>query len=140
DDASALHAATGKVAGPALRPMIATARRVDLGSAAELGEIADEGVLEHAALVQILNEGAVTLVVHGGYDILHTGNGSERLGTVNVPGDFIDSGDEGVEGDKADAGLAQAASEKTALPKAGHAVTLADFLRFLLEIECFTCL
>ena len=105
DDASAFHSASGEGNGPALRPMIAAAGRIDLWRTAKLSEGSDECAVEHAALEKIFEEGAVALIVHRRDDLFHTFDGSERLGTVDVPRDFIEDRDESVYGNEADAGF-----------------------------------
>src|SRR2546430_3673021 len=50
DDAASFDAAAGEINRPALRPMIASTSRIDFGRASELGEIADQSVVEHAAI------------------------------------------------------------------------------------------
>src|SRR5579885_1783091 len=126
DNASALHAAAGKINGPALRPVVASAGGVDLGGAAKFGEVANHGVAEHAALGEVLDEGAVALIVHGRDEVFHAGDGGEGFGAVDVPGDFVEDGDEGVDGDETHAGLDQTAGQEAALAEARHAVAFAD--------------
>src|SRR3712207_7957272 len=44
--------------------------------------------------------------------LLHAGDGGEGLAAVDVPGDLVEDGDEGVDGDEADAGLDEAAGQE----------------------------
>src|ERR1051326_5989656 len=133
--APAFDAATSERNGPALRPMVASAGRIDFRRAAKFGEGSYQRAVEHAALEKIFKKGAVALIIHGRDDVFHAFDGSERLRAVNVPGDFVEDRDEGVDSDEADAGFDQTTRKETALAEAGHAVTFANFLRFFGEIE-----
>ena len=135
DHAPAFDAAAGEIDRPALRPMIAAARGIDLGCATEFGKVADQCGVEQAALGEILNQRAVAPVIHRRDDFLHALDRSERFRAVNVPGDFIEDGDERVDGDKADAGLHQAPRQQTALAEASQAIAFADGLRLLGQVE-----
>ena len=126
DDAAALHAAAGEVHRPALRPVVAAAGRVDPRRAAELGQVADQRVVQHAALVEVFDQRAVGLVVHRGDDVLHALDRRERLRAVDVPGDLVEHGEERVDRDEPHAGLDQPPGEQAALAEAVHAVALAD--------------
>ena len=77
DDASAFYAAAREITGPALRPVVASAGGIDFRRAAELGEIANECGVEHAALDEIFDERAVALVIHGRDDVFHAGDAGE---------------------------------------------------------------
>ena len=118
--------------------MIAPAGRIDLRRATELGEVADQGVVEHAALREVFNQRAVTRVVHRRDDLPHALDGRERFRAVNVPGDFVEDGDEGVDRDEAHAGFNQTPREQATLSKPGQPVTCADFLRLLRQVERLT--
>lgn len=135
DDLAAFDAAAGEIHGPAVRPMVATASGIDLGRAAEFGEAGDHGVVEHAALEQVLDEGAVALVIHRRDDVAHAFDAREGLGAVDVPGDLAEDGDEGVHGDKTHATLDEATGEQAALAEAVQTVALAHFERLFGEIE-----
>lgn len=137
DDFAAFDATTGEVHGPAVWPMVAATGRIDLGRAAEFGEAGDHGVVEHAALEEILDEGAVALVIHRRDDVAHAFDAGEGLGAVDVPGDLAKHGDEGVHGDEAHATLNEATGEQAALSKAVQPVAFAHFERLLGEIEGF---
>ena len=63
---------------PAARPVIAAAVLVDARRAAELAHPHDDGVLPHAAVVQILDQGAHALVEAGAVAVL------ERVEDVGV--------------------------------------------------------
>ena len=105
DHAPAFDAASGKIHCPTLRPVVASAGGIDLRRATELGEVADQRVVEHPALEQVFNQRAVTLVVHGRNNVAHALDGSKRFGAVNVPGDFVKDRDEGVDGDETNTGF-----------------------------------
>ncbi len=60
DDAAPLDAAAGKITRPALRPVVAAAGRIDPRRAAELGQVADQRVVEHAALVEVFDQARYT--------------------------------------------------------------------------------
>src|SRR5690349_14251914 len=57
DHSPALHSAAGEVARETLRPMIAAAGRIHAWRAAKLGQVANERRIEHAALIEVFNEG-----------------------------------------------------------------------------------
>ena len=135
-DAAALDAAAGEVAGEALGPVVAAAGGVDARSAAELGEVADERAFEHAALGEVFDEGGVGLVVHRGDDVFHALDRGEGFAAVDVPGDFVEHGEEGVDGDKSHACFDEATGEEAALAEAVHAVALADRFGLFLEVKC----
>jgi hypothetical protein len=59
--------------------VIASAGGIDFRGAAELGEVANERVIEHAALDEIFDEGAVTLIIHGCDNVFHAADAGERL-------------------------------------------------------------
>ena len=111
--------------------MITSAGRIDFGRASEFGEVADQGGVEQAALGKIRNQRAVTPVVHRRDDVFHALDGGERLGAVNIPGNFVENGNERVDGDEADASLDQTPRQQAALAEAGQTVAFADLLRFL---------
>src|SRR5688572_12636668 len=90
DDATAFDSAAREVTGPALRPMVAATRGIDLRGAAKFGEVTDKSVIEHAPLVQVFDERAVAFIVHGRDDVLHACDRGEGLRAVNVPGDFVE--------------------------------------------------
>src|SRR5262245_49751008 len=50
NDAAPLHSASGEIHSPTLWPMIASAGWVDARRAAELGQVRDQRVAEHASL------------------------------------------------------------------------------------------
>src|SRR5258705_3351236 len=72
NDSAALDSAPGEINRPALWPMIAAASRVDLGGASELSEIANQRLVQHPALRQVLDQRAVTLVIHRRHNVAHT--------------------------------------------------------------------
>jgi hypothetical protein len=140
DNATSLNAPAGKVGREALRPVIPASGRIDARRASELSQIADERVPQKSTVVKILNQRRIGLVVHRTDDIPHPGNRCKGLRAVNVPGDLIEYRQESVDGDEADAMFNQPAGEQAALAEAVHAVTLADGLGFLGQIECLPCL
>ena len=71
DDATTFDAASGEIRGEALRPVITAAGRIDFGSSSEFSKIADERIVQHAALLQIADQCRITLVVHRRHNILH---------------------------------------------------------------------
>src|SRR5438477_1659840 len=135
DYSPSFDAAAGEINRPALRPMIASTSRIDFGRASKFGEIADQRVIEHAAICEVFNQRAVTFVVHGCNDIAHAFNRSERLRTVNVPGDFVEHRNESVNRDKSHARFDEASREQAGLSKARHSIALAHLLRFFREIK-----
>ena len=134
-DSAPLDAAAGEGAGEAAGPVIAAAGGVDLGGAAKLGERGDERVAEEPAVVEVFHEGGVGLVVHRADDVLHPFDRGEGLGAVDVPGDLVEDGEEGVDGDEPDARFDEAAGEEAALPEAIHPVAFADGGRLLGEVK-----
>ena len=80
---------------------------------------------------------AVALVIHRRDDVLHACDRRERLRAVNVPGDFVEHGEERVDRDEPHARFDEPPREQATLAEAGHAVTLANFQRLLREIERF---
>src|SRR5262245_23073629 len=93
-NSSALYSATREVTRKALRPMIATARRIHPRRATKLGQIANQRRIEHPTLIEILYKRAVRLVVHRRDDVLHPLNRSERLRAVDVPRNLIEHSQE----------------------------------------------
>src|SRR2546430_386572 len=55
---------------------------------------------------------------------------------MDVPCDFVKNGDERIDRHKTHTRFNKAASEQAAVTKPCHAVTVANCLRFLFEIEC----
>jgi hypothetical protein len=53
NDTPPLHAAAGEFDRPTLRPVVATGGRIYLGGAAELGQVANQRVLEQTALDEV---------------------------------------------------------------------------------------
>src|ERR1041384_7207012 len=98
NDTAAFDAASCKGNGPALRPVIASAGRIDFWGAAKFGQASNECVVEHAALEEILEQSAVALIVHRRNDVFHSFDGSERFRAVNVPRDFVEHGNKCVNG------------------------------------------
>ena len=135
DDAAALHAAAGEVARKALRPVVAPAGRIHARRAAELGQVAHQRRVQHAALVEVFDQRAVRLVVHRRDDVLHAFDRRERLRAVDVPGDFVEHGEERVDRDEPHARLDQPPRQQAALAEAVHAVALADAGRLLGQVE-----
>ena len=68
----------------------------------------------------------VGLVVHRADDVAHALDRSERLRPVNVPGDLVEHGQEGVDRHEPHAALDQPPRQQAALAEAGHAVALAE--------------
>lgn len=135
DDFAAFDAAAGEVHGPAVRPVVATTSGIDLGRAAEFREAGDHGVVEHAALEEVLDEGAVALVIHRRDDVAHAFDAGEGLGAVDVPGDLAKHGDKGVHCDETHATLDEATREQAALTEAVQPVALAHFERLFGQVE-----
>src|SRR3954465_13809239 len=71
NDSAALDSAAGEINGPALWPMIAAPGWIDLRGASEFSKITHQGLLEHAALRQVLNQRAITLVIHRRHNVAH---------------------------------------------------------------------
>ncbi|TWT34262.1 hypothetical protein Enr8_16560 [Blastopirellula retiformator] len=122
--ATSLNAASGKIDGKALRPVIATAGRIDARRATELGQIANQRILEQAAIDQIGQQRRIGLIVHRRDDLFLALDRGERLRAMDVPGDLVEDGQEGVNRDEADARFDQSPREQTALPEAIHPVAL----------------
>src|SRR5207237_4727649 len=85
--------------------------------------------------VKVFQEGRVTLVVHRGDDIPHSLDRRERLRAVDVPSDLVEHGEKCVDRYETNAGFDQPTREQAALAESVHAVTLANRLWFLGEIE-----
>ena len=130
-----LHAAASERAGKTLRPVIASAGGIHLGSAAKFGEPRDERVVEHPTLAEILDQGRVGLVVHRADDLFHARNRGERLRAVDIPGDLVKHGEKRVDRDESHAVLHQPPGQQAALAEAVHAVAVADRLRLPGEIK-----
>ena len=62
DDVAALHASAGEVRREALRPVISTTCRVDSRSATKLGQVADQRIVEHASLLEVLDQRRRSLI------------------------------------------------------------------------------
>ena len=137
DDATTFDAAAGEGDGPALRPVIASASGIDFWGAAKFGKAGYESGVERAALEEVFKKRAVALIVHRCDNVFHAFDGGERLGAMNVPGDFVEDGNERVDGDETNTGFNKATRQQTALTEAGHAVALANFLGLFGEIESF---
>ena len=135
DDFAAFDAASGKRAGETLGPVIASAGRIDLGRAPEFAETGDEDVVEHAALEEILEQGRVGLIIHGRDLLFHLRHRDERLRPVDVPGEFVEDGEESIHRDEAHPVLNETAREQETLPDPVHPVTLAHGQGLLREVE-----
>src|SRR5262245_2610641 len=57
----ALDAAPGKIDGPALRPVVAPARRVDFRGPAKFSQACDQRIIEHPALDEVFQQRGVAL-------------------------------------------------------------------------------
>src|SRR4029079_9717742 len=88
--APSFHTTAGEIGCPAAWPVVAAASGVDLGRATEFSEVAHKGLIEHAALDEVLDERAVALIVHGCHDLPHPGNRGKRFRSVNVPRDLVE--------------------------------------------------
>ena len=115
--------------------MIATAGGIDLWCASKLGEVRHHGLLQHAALMQVLDQCAVALVIHGCDEVTHPFDAGEGLAAVDVPGDLVEDGDEAVDRDEAHPALDQATRQQATLAEAVHAVALAHLHRLLTQVE-----
>ena len=115
--------------------MVAPAGGVDAGRAAELRQVADERRIEQAALGEVFDQGGVGLVVHRANDVAHALDRRKRLRAVDVPGDLVEHGQEGVDRHEPHAALDQPPRQQAALAEAGHAVALASRRRFLRQVE-----
>ena len=113
--------------------MIAPAGRIDSRRAAKFGEVAHHRLGQHAALVEIFDQRAIPLVIHRADDVFHSRDRGEWFGAVNVPGDLVENGDEGVDGYKSHAGLDQSPRQQAALAKSAHPVALD-----LCDVRCLT--
>src|SRR6267378_7178879 len=78
-NATALYAAAGKIYCPALWPVIASAGGIYFRCATKFGEARNQGFIEQAALDQVFEQGAVTLVIHWRDDIAHALDRGERF-------------------------------------------------------------
>src|SRR6185503_10802620 len=94
---SAFHTAAGKIYGPALRPMISATCRIDLWCTAKFGEARNHGFIEHPSLHQVLEQRAVTLIVHRRNNVPHSCDRREWFRAMDVPGDLIEHGNKGVD-------------------------------------------
>src|SRR5579871_1085426 len=77
------------------------------------------------------------MIEHGSDEITIATDGTEGLGTMDVPGDFVKHGLEHVDGDEADARFNQTACQQAALAETVQTITLADLFGFLGEFKCF---
>ena len=118
-------------------PVIPAPRRVDLGRSTKLGDVANQGISEHASLEEIFDQGRVALVVHRGDDVLHPLDRRKGLAAVDVPSDLVEDGQEGVDGDEPNAGLDESTRQQAALSEAVHAIAIADGLGFGRKVERF---
>ena len=109
NDLTAFDAAASEVHGPAVWPVIATPCWVDFGRATKFSKAGDHGVIQHATLMQVLNEGAVALVIHRRDDVAHPFDAGEGLAAMDIPSDLAKHGDEGIHGDEAHSSLDEAA-------------------------------
>ena len=134
-DPPSLHAAAGEGAGENLRPVVAAAGGIHLRRAAKLREPGDERVVEEAAIVQIGDQRGIALVVHRADDVFHALDRRERLRAVDVPRDFVKHGEKRVDRDEPHAVFDQPPREQAALAEAVHAVSFADGLRLLRQVE-----
>ncbi len=84
---------------------------------------------------EVFEERGVGLVVHRADDVAHALDRGERLRAVDVPGDLVEHGQEGVDRDEPHAALDQPPREQAALAEPRHAVALAGDGRFSGEVE-----
>ncbi len=97
DDLSALDAAARESHGETLRPVVAATSGVHFRSPSEFRHVADQRVAQQTSLVQVFDQRGITLIVQRSHDVSHAFDRRERLGTVNVPRDFIEHGEERVD-------------------------------------------
>ena len=118
-----------------MRPVITATCRIHSRRAAKLGQVADQRLIEQTPLIEIFQQRAVSLVIEGRHDIFHALDRGKRFRAVDIPGNFVEHGQECVDGDKSHTGFNQSPGQQTALAKACHPVTLTDFLGFLGKIK-----
>ncbi|GIW85995.1 MAG: hypothetical protein KatS3mg108_0319 [Isosphaeraceae bacterium] len=121
----------------------------DFGGAAELADGQDQGFVEEAAGVEVVEESGEAAVEHGEDGLFEQG----EVLAVGVPG--LVEASAGADGDDADAGFDEAASQEEALAEVGQtaeltglagagvvgveAVAEADRVGFLGEVEGAAC-
>ncbi len=77
--------------------MITPARGIHLRRAAEFRQRRHQRVVQHAALMQILDQRAVALVVHRRHLLFHLLHGNKRLRPVDVPRELIEHREKTIE-------------------------------------------
>ena len=80
-------------------------------------------------------ERRVGLVVHRADDVPHPLDRGERLRAVDVPGDLVEHGQEGVDRHEPHAALDQPPGQQAALAESGHPVALAGRRRLAGQVE-----
>lgn len=122
-DRAFLEAAAKERGAPSFGKVVASEAGVNPWGAAEFAKRTNERGLEHAALLQIIEQSRHDVIEFGN----HLGVGLEVL-TVAVPPSATDA-------DEGDAGFNHAPSHEGLLSKEGRAVAIANPGRFLLDIE-----
>ena len=125
----------GENRGPASGPVIATAGRVDLGRAPELAHGHDQCILQHPAVLQILQQRGETVVEHGTDQIGVAADGAEGGRSMDVPRDLVEDGLEHVDRDEPNAPFHQPPGQQAALPELVAAVTVSNSIVFQGDVE-----
>src|SRR5579862_7069276 len=87
---AALDSSPGKDDGPALRPVIAAAGRIDARRAAEFAGGQHECRVQQSLVAQVFKQRAVGVVKHRAHKVAVTAYGAKRRRTMNVPGDVVE--------------------------------------------------
>ena len=87
------------------------------------------------ALVEVFDQRAISLIIQGANDVAHPFDRGEGLRAVDVPGDFVENGQERVDRHESYAVLDQSTGEQAALAEPGHPVAFANRLGLFGEIK-----
>ena len=115
--------------------MVAATRRVDTRCATKLSQVTDQRVIEQSSFRQILDQGSITLVVHGSDDVLHALDGRKRFAAVNIPGDFVKHGQESVDSHKSHTSFNQPPRQQAALTEAVHTIFFSNRTGFRFQVK-----
>ncbi len=115
--------------------MITPSGWIYFGCPTEFRNIRNQRRVQHAALVQVLNQSTVCLVVHRRHNVLHALDGRKRFRAMNVPRDFIEHGQECVDRYESDTRLDNPSSEEATLTESVHAVPFTDLLRLFAKVK-----
>lgn len=133
-DGTTANATAGQGPAEDVSPMVSATARVDLGRASEFSHPDDEGFVEHAALIEVFEEGRVGLVHRWHQRVLET----LRVFRMGIPCGsdiFVGLPPRPVDLDQRDTGFDHAPREQHALSETIAAVAVAHGVRFGVDGE-----